>query len=375
MPFLLVIFLLLLLSYINFTLSIYWGIRRKEEPDENKNYEFISIIIPFRNEEEVILRNLQSLKNLKYPEEFYEVIYVNDSSDDNSVKILEQEGLPENFSIISMNEGEIKTGHKKQAIELGIKHAKGEIITASDADCTYSPLWLNIINNMFDEQTGFVAGPVDFENDGKCWDGIQQLEHASLIITGGGLMSIKNPIICSGANLAFRVKAFNEVNGYSGYKEYSSGDDSFLMTKIFYDSNYKIKFCFDNDAMVKTRANRNVAEFFRQRKRWVGKAFFYKRKKILFRLTLLLLFFIALVLQLFLGIFVNIVYLYSFLISFFAKVLFDVLVMNEGLKHIYEKRMLKYFLVAEIFHVPYSLVSVVMGAFGKKKWKGREVAR
>ncbi len=375
MIFLLIISSLLLLHYFYFTFSIYLGIKRKKNSVEKNDYSFITIIVPFRNEEEVILQNVQSLKKIDYPKDYYEVIYIDDFSNDDSIEILKKVIPKENFSIISLNDDKTQSGHKKKAIELGLKIAKGEIVVASDADCTYSPKWLKTINNYFEEDTGFVAGPVDFENDGRFWSGIQQLEHASLIITGGGLMNIGNPIICSGANLAFRVNAFNDVNGYNGYENYSSGDDSFLMTKIFYDSNYKIKFCFTNNVMVKTRANKNIDEFFGQRKRWVGKAFFYKRKKILSHLILLFLFFVVLVLQLFIGILFDVVYLYSFVISFLLKMLFDFIVMNEGLKHIYERGLLKFFLAAEFLHVPYSIISVWLGAFSKKKWKGREVAR
>jgi len=47
-----------------------------------------SIVIPFRNEAENLPELLKSLSNLEYPKDLFEVILVDDDSEDDSVEII-----------------------------------------------------------------------------------------------------------------------------------------------------------------------------------------------------------------------------------------------------------------------------------------------
>ncbi|MHB8580847.1 MAG: glycosyltransferase, partial [Ignavibacteriaceae bacterium] len=76
------IVLLLLMHYSFFLLEILTGLDQlNSAKDISIPEEFISIIIPFRNESENILESLLSLESQNFPKEKFEVIYVNDSSD------------------------------------------------------------------------------------------------------------------------------------------------------------------------------------------------------------------------------------------------------------------------------------------------------
>ena len=82
---LILVFALLLLNYIYFLADIIRGLNKfsKNDPTIIPD-EFITIIIPFRNESDNILLSLSSLASQNYPQEKFEVIYVNDSSTDDS---------------------------------------------------------------------------------------------------------------------------------------------------------------------------------------------------------------------------------------------------------------------------------------------------
>lgn len=368
---------LITLHYAYFIGSIYSGlikIRRKQttlQKADKSIKHFISIIIPFRNEADVILQNLRSLEQLNYPGNNFEVIYVDDNSDDNSYDLIKQNIQKTNISVVKLPDNSNHTANKKKAIEYGISLSKGEIIFASDADCTYNPNWINVMLKTINDKVGFVAGPVDFTLSDSVLSRIQQIEHAGLILTGAGLIGIRNPIICSGANIAFRKGLFYKVGGYSGYSELASGDDSFLMTKIFYDTEYKVQFCFNKEAMVKTQPSKNIREFLNQRKRWVGKAFFYRKKRILLQVVLLALFLMFLPVELILGLIGYSTLLYFFFGGIIVKIIFEYLVMQFGGKTIYESEMMKSFWVAEAFHIPYTIFVSLSGIFGKFNWKGR----
>ena len=83
---LLIIFFSLSAYYFYFLFRVLSGLNNLNEPkDTSLRPEFISIIIPFRNESHNILQNLESIENLDYPENLFEVIYIDDNSTDNSI--------------------------------------------------------------------------------------------------------------------------------------------------------------------------------------------------------------------------------------------------------------------------------------------------
>ena len=73
-------------------------------------------------------------------------------------------------------------------------------------------------------------------------------------------------------------KLLNEVGGFTYQMNLSSGDDELLMQKIHRDTDYKIKFALDKNAIVSTEANPTVKDFYHQRKRWASKGLFYGDK-------------------------------------------------------------------------------------------------
>jgi cellulose synthase/poly-beta-1,6-N-acetylglucosamine synthase-like glycosyltransferase len=81
------IFLLLLVHYSAFLILILKGLNRLRPSELNQiPKEFVSVIIPFRNETDNIIDNLKSIIRQDYPKDLFEVIYVNDNSTDDSLK-------------------------------------------------------------------------------------------------------------------------------------------------------------------------------------------------------------------------------------------------------------------------------------------------
>ncbi|NOX66264.1 MAG: glycosyltransferase [Chlorobi bacterium] len=345
------------------------------QKSSNRIKEFISVVIPFRNESETILDNLKCLENQNIPKDKYEVIYVDDNSDDDSKQKLENSISEFNILVYSVEESDLSRAHKKRAIELGIGKANGEIILLTDADCTNEPTWINTMLSEFSENTGLVSGAVKFNSDKTLFGKLQQLEFAGLILSGAGLIGNGTPIICSSANLAFRKSVFNEVGGYKDLMGLSSGDDELLMQKIANDTDYEVKFCFNRKALVSTNPNESLEAFAQQRKRWASKGLFYKNKRIVAQLFLIFFFYIGLIAQLFMGLFVDKIFLYTFILSLLAKMLVEYSIIKKGIGILIKKISLGLFLLAELLHIPYIIYSAVSGAFGNFTWKERELKR
>jgi cellulose synthase/poly-beta-1,6-N-acetylglucosamine synthase-like glycosyltransferase len=373
---LVLMFSLLLIFYIYFIAGIYQGLGQlKKNGDDKLNTEFVTIIIPFRNEMEHLSANLKSLESQNYPQNKYEIIYVDDASTDDSVQLLEREIKNNNIKVISVPENYSSNAHKKGAIRLGIENAKGEIIITSDADCIYHINWLHSLLKYMDENTAFISGPVEYFDTGNIFGKLQKIEFASLVITGAGLIGINKPVICNAANIAYRKKVFKEVNGFYDQMELSSGDDELLMQKIWLETNYKIKFCPEKEAVVRTAPNITISQFYQQRKRWASKGLFYGNKVLVMKLLLIYLFYLSLPFQLIIGIIISPIYLLTLAISLFLKVLFEYLVLKKGTDLLFDTKILRAFFPSQILHIPYIIIAGISGVFGNFTWKERKLSR
>lgn len=373
---LIAIIIFLTIHYIFFLLKIYLGLNKlNDKKDEKYANEFISVIVPFRNEEKNIANTYKNLIEQNYPKEKYEIIFVNDSSDDTSLHIIKNFPKVENVIIISVPNDYSANAHKKRAIRFGIENSKGEIIVSTDADCIHKKDWLKNLLNYFDEKTGFVSGPVEFVSDEELFSKMQRLEFAGLVITGAGLIGSGSPTICNAANIAYRKKVFDEVGGFVYQMSLSSGDDELLMQKIHRDTNYKIKFALDKNAIVSTEANPTVKDFYHQRKRWASKGLFYGDHFLLLKLALIFLFYLSLISQPILGIFISTTFYLTFIISFLLKIIFEYIVIKRGVDLLFNEEILKPFILTEILQVPYILISGFMGMFGNLTWKDRKIKR
>lgn len=365
-----------MVHYLFFLWRIFSGLGKlKSSSNQNIPHEFISVIIPFRNEVENILASLKSIESQLYPLDKFEVIYVDDSSQDKSLQLLESKIRKPNIRVISVPQDFSINAHKKRAVRYGIENAKGNIIVTTDADCIHDEEWLITLIQTFDSVTGFVSGPVEFITDKTLFSNFQKLEFAGLVLCGAGLIGSGHPTICNAANIAYRKKVFDEVGGFKDQMNLSSGDDELLMQKISSDTDFKVKFCINKKAIVKTLANKSIGDFYQQRKRWASKGLFYGDRSLVLKLILIYAFYLGLIAQIILGFSLNELFLFSFVISLLLKIIFELMILYRGKKNLLTDLNLNYFVIAEIFQIPYIIITGLVGAFGNYLWKSRRIKR
>jgi cellulose synthase/poly-beta-1,6-N-acetylglucosamine synthase-like glycosyltransferase len=375
------IFLILALHYAAFIAGIYLGLNtalRKEDAkaDAAPEKDFVSVIVPFRNEAGNIVKSCRCFKNLEYPRELFEVIYVNDSSeDDGKAKLTAEVEAAKNIKIIDVPKNRLTRGHKKNAVALGIENSKGEIIVTTDADCEFGPGWLCSLLNSMDAETGFVSGPVKFKPDGSLFAKIQELEFAGLVLAGAGLIGSGKPVICNGANIAYRRNLFYRVNGFDGNMNLSSGDDELLMQKIAAEGKYKIRFCANEDSLVTTNANLTLGGFIRQRRRWASKSPFYKDRLFVMRLAIVYFFYLFFIASPFMMFINTWLWGVGFAAMFILKTALENSVIKKGRKLLSLNYNIVSLIIAEIFQIIYIVILSAAGIAGGFKWKNRNLAR
>ncbi len=202
-----------------------------------------------------------------------------------------------NIRIMKLQGGAAGRGNKKYAVQFGIEKSLGDIIVTTDADCVHNKNWLRNIISCFDRDTAFVSGPVEFAKAPGIFSKIQNTEFGGLVLAGAGLIGSGWPLICNGANIAYRKKVFNEVGGLEDNLHLASGDDEFLMQKIARETKYKIRFCPEREAVVLTEPSNTLKSFYNQRKRWASKSLYYNDAGLKVRLILIFLFYAGLIIQ------------------------------------------------------------------------------
>ena len=340
----------------------------------NKQTPFVSVVVAARNEAGTIEKCLSSILGQDYPRNKYEVIVVDDNSTDSTADLVKKMSRKfRNLRVHKLSPRHSETiGRKPESIALAVSVAKGEIILTTDADCQVPKTWLKSMTKNFAEDVMCQAGPVGEVQTGSFMNKVESLEFMSLIVTGAGLIGAGRPIICNGANLAYRKSAFKAVQGFEG--TVSSNDDETLMQRIFNRNLGKVRFVADPEAVVQTESNNKLWSFLKQRLRWAAKKGRYEDKTILAELVLLYFFFFVLLGAAGASFFVPELRI-PVAIMFGVKIVLDYLAMRRGTRLLKQKLNGLVFLVAELFHVPYIVFTGAVGQFVSQEWKGRSLDR
>ncbi|NOQ26861.1 MAG: glycosyltransferase [Bacteroidales bacterium] len=326
----------------------------------------ISIVIACRNEEQNISTLLIALINQTYNKENTEIVIVDDNSEDDTIKIIDN--YKEKYEFIKLFKlPEAKTG-KKEAIAFGIKNSQSEIIITTDADCTMENDWLyTMINYYYQFKPKLLVGPVTFKNEKNIFSQLQALEFLSLVGSGAGAIGINRAIMSNGANLLFEKSAFLDSNLHYNY---TSGDDVFLMLHVKKKYKKAIQFIKSKNAIVYTKAEKSIRIFFNQRVRWTSKSKAYRDFDIIFTAIIVTLTNLALVFSLSFSIW-NFTFFRTFLILFILKSIFDLSILIPVSKFFHQQKLLWLFLPLQIIYPVYIILTVIFGLIGNFNWKGR----
>ena len=241
-----------------------------------------SILVPFRNEASNLPALLSSFAALDYPKKKIEFILINDQSDDDFEGIIDEfRSLHKTMNLILIHNQSKSSSPKKEAIELGVNKASRQWIITTDADCIVPKNWLQSFNSFIcSDSPKMIVAPVTYFNGEGFLDKFQLLDFLSLQGTTMGSFglkgrSISRPFLCNGANLCYEKQAFLDVRGYEGNRNIVSGDDVFLLEKMYDSYQDDVKFIKSEEAIVQTSSKKTLKELVNQRIRWAAKTSAY----------------------------------------------------------------------------------------------------
>ena len=191
----------------------------------------ISVIIVASDNGQQLAENLPRILTQDYPD--YEVIVVDDNSQDETRELLERLALQYPHLYSTFTSDSIRyISHKKLALTLGIKAAKKEWVMFTDPDCyPTSDQWLARMARHCTGETDVVVGYSNYErkpgfaNWCYVYDTLlQQLRMAGLTLLGRGYMGI-------GRNMAYRRELFFRHKGYSSHLDLQRGEDDLFVNE------------------------------------------------------------------------------------------------------------------------------------------------
>ena len=333
-----------------------------------------SVIIPFRNEAKNLPQLLESILSLKYPKHLFEVIFVNDFSEDDSVHIISSNlsNKPSNsidFSII--NNISKTNAPKKDAITAAINLAKHEWIITTDADCLLPEYWLNSFDEFIQKiKPKCVAAPVTYQVETSFLNRFQILDMLSLQGATIGGFGIKKPFLCNGANFAYQKEAFIEVKGFDGNTTIASGDDIFLLEKMVNQYPGQVQFLKCEDVIVITNSENSWQQLITQRMRWAAKTSSYNNGFGKFTGFIVLIMNLAVLLSLLLS---TLGLLKAPLLFYivFIKFNMDVLLINKAATFFNQKEVFRIILFGFLLYPFFSVYVAFLSLFKGYKWKDR----
>jgi len=123
-------------------------------------WPFVSVVVPVYNGEETIQTCVESLIELDYPKDGFEVLVVDNRSTDGTREILRR------YPVTVLEESEIQSSYA--ARNLGIRCSRGEVLAFTDADCVVEHGWLrSIVRAIAPEDVGGVAGAIEAYETGS----------------------------------------------------------------------------------------------------------------------------------------------------------------------------------------------------------------
>jgi glycosyltransferase involved in cell wall biosynthesis len=212
----------------------------------------VSVIIPIYNGERDLSDLINCLFEQTYPREKIEFLLVDNNSSDRTANILETAvQTAKNRHIVLSHLQEISIQSAYAARNRGIRHATGEIIIFTDADCRPRSNWIeNLVKPFINSQVGIVAGNL------VALPGKTILEKYA---EACGMMSphflLKHPFCPYGqtANLAIRKKIFNQVGLFRPYL--TTGGDADICWRILRETDWKLEFACNAVILHRHRSN------------------------------------------------------------------------------------------------------------------------
>lgn len=262
-----------------------YGIHRtlalKKDGLKKVTLPLFTVVIPAHNEENTILRSLESIDRSTYPKELLELVVVDDGSTDSTVSIVNaflKTHRQLNAKLVSQ-----ENAGKAHALNNAMKnHATGELIMCLDADSSIAPEALvNAAAYFRDPKVVALSSNVKIRNTHTLLNLIQYFEYLVCYQMKRAQTFFNIEYIIGGIGSTFRHSTLRQVNYYDTN---TITEDIDLTMKFLKLGNKDHRVIYGSDVVTYTESVLSIAGLIRQRYRWkYGRTqTFFKNKEMFF---------------------------------------------------------------------------------------------
>lgn len=216
------VFFIAAFFYVTYLLLFLKLIRYKSNfTSLNSTEVFVSVLICAKNEANQLSKNLPMV--LLQKEISYEVIVVNDQSEDDTQNILNN--FQQKFAHLKVYQTKGKS-NKKKALQLAKSKSSGHVYVLTDADCKVnSDVWLKLMVSNLNHQHAVVLGYGPYISTDTFLNKLQRFETLTTAMQYFTAALYGNAYMGVGRNLAYSKNLDQNIQFTSKQEKILSGDD------------------------------------------------------------------------------------------------------------------------------------------------------
>lgn len=235
----------------------------------------ISILVPARNEENVIKNIIQDIKNQTYQK--WELLVIANNCTDKTATIAENQSTDDDR--ITIFDYQIDEIGKAPALNMGLKNVTGDVVLMLDADNRIKPDYLSEISNFFQDSIIDAIQP-KIEASNKNTNILTKLQHIEFLIYSEIFNKGKNGAGQSASNggtgFAIRTEILRELGGW-----HNELVEDYDLVIRFTEKGYKVMYV--NNITTYDEKILFWDDLIRQRTRWARGHFDIMRKTFFLR--------------------------------------------------------------------------------------------
>ena len=260
---------ILVLQYVIllFLITVNWKYHSKQL----HQYPRVSVLIAARNEEKTLPLLLESLDQLKYPEDRLEILLADDQSEDYTAGLIQAwASQRSNRKLVSIQSDQIECYQKNgkaNALAILAQQAGGDFFFFTDADCEVPQGWIEEGVSSFADKTGLLLGITQVKSC-NFFEKMQELDWWYTLGLVKTVTDLGLPATGLGNNMVISREAYAKSGGFEGIP-YSLTEDleiSKAVAKVGFGIRHQVSPSF----LVKTKAEKDWKSLLGQRKRWMA---------------------------------------------------------------------------------------------------------
>lgn len=229
------------------------------------HYSF-TVMLPARHEEDVYRDTIQKVYDLNYPKRLIQILAICREDDPGTIaeaRAKINELRDPNVQLIIFNDKPINKPH---GLNLGLRVAKGDIVTIFDAEDEPHPDILNIINTTYlNENVDVIQSGVQLMNHNTRWFCFLNVLEYFFWFKSSLHFFASVGMTPLGGNTVFVRRQLMEQLG--GWDENCLTEDAALGINLCV-SNAKVRIIYDDQFVTREETPHSIEQFIKQRTRW-----------------------------------------------------------------------------------------------------------